>query len=151
MRHSNHRHTLGVTKEHRAALVANLASALFLHGQIRTTLAKAKALRPFAEKVITMAKKAAAATEPAVKVHYLRLALSRVRNKQAIYKLFNERASEFASRNGGYIRIYKLVPGKNAADMALIQLISAADEGYKKPSKKAPAKKAESIVEEAKA
>ena len=58
MRHGKHRYLLGRTKEHREALMANLAVALFRYGKIRTTLAKAKALRPFAEKLVTMAKKA---------------------------------------------------------------------------------------------
>jgi large subunit ribosomal protein L17 len=134
MRHRKHRHTLGVKKEHRAALMANLAAALFRHGRIETTLAKARALRPFAEKLITMAVKAERAEDPARKVHYLRLAMARVRDKEAVFKLFNERVAEFTQRPGGYTRIYKLVPRTgDAADMALIELIEAGDEGYSKP------------------
>lgn len=143
MRHLHHRHQIQRTKEHRLATLASLSTALFLHGSIRTTLAKAKALRQYAEKIITMAKKAALSEDAAVKVHYRRLALAKVRDKKAVEKLFNERAQEFISRNGGYTRIYKLVPRKDAAEMALIQLIAANDEGYKKSAKKAVAAKAE--------
>jgi len=60
MRHNKHRHVLGVKKQHRAALMANLATSLIIHGRIQTTLAKAKATRPFVEKLITLAKKAKA-------------------------------------------------------------------------------------------
>ena len=75
MRHRTHRHNLGVRKEHRVSLVANLASALITHARITTTLSRARALRPFVEKVVTLAKKGAAASSPAVKLHYYRLAL----------------------------------------------------------------------------
>lgn len=144
MRHRNHKHQLGVKKEHREAMVANLARALFLHGRIRTTLAKAKALRPFAEKIITLAKGAASENEPAKKVHFRREALRRVRSKEAVTKLFNERVNEFLNRPGGYTRIYKLVPrATDAASMALIELIAADDTGYKfKQKSKRPAKSA---------
>jgi len=108
MRHCKHRYQLGVKKEHRIALMANLAAALFIHNRIQTTLPKAKALRPFAEKVITLAKKAAQTDDKAKKLHYFRLALSKVRNEEAVAVLFTKRAQEFLNRNGGYTRIYKL-------------------------------------------
>lgn len=137
MRHSKHRFQLGRKKEHRAALMANLSTALFTHGRIQTTLAKAKALRPFAEKLITLARKASEQEDRARKLHYWRQAYSRVRCKDAVSKLFNERAEEFKARPGGYTRIYKLSPRiGDAADMALIELISAADEGYSSKRKK---------------
>lgn len=137
MRHRNHRHQLGVKKEHREALIANLARALFLHGRIETTLANAKALRPFAEKIITLAKDAASENEPAKKVHFRRQAIRRVRSKEAVTKLFNERVNEFLNRSGGYTRIYKLVPRKtDAAAVALIELINADDSGIRKSRKK---------------
>ncbi|MDP0497020.1 MAG: 50S ribosomal protein L17 [Verrucomicrobiota bacterium JB024] len=142
MRHNNHRHVLGVKKAHRGALMANLATALFTHGRIKTTLAKAKALRPFAEKMITLACKAAATEDAARKLHYRRQAISQIRDVAAVKKLFDERVSEFTARNGGYTRIYKLVPRiGDAADMALIELIAADDEGYAKPKRKGAAKK----------
>jgi len=137
MRHRNHRHQLGVKKEHREALVANLARALFLHGRIKTTLANARALRPFAEKIITFAKDAASENEPAKKVHFRRQAIRRVRSEEAVAKLFNERVNEFLNRPGGYTRIYKLVPRQtDAANMALIELINADDTGYSVKRKK---------------
>lgn len=137
MRHGNHRHQLGVSKSHRTALVANLAVALFTHGRIETTLAKAKALRPFAEKVITLAKKAAATENPAEKLHYRRLAISRIRDPKAVALLFDTKVQEFTGRLGGYTRIYKLIPRRgDAASMALIDLIEASDEGYKSTRKK---------------
>lgn len=143
MRHSKHRHVLGVKKEHRTALLANLSAALFKHGRITTTLAKAKALRPFAEKIITLAKKAAATEDAAKKLHYRRLALAKVRDKEAVSELFDRRVQEFLARTGGYTRIYKLGARLgDAAEMAIIELISASDEGYKKKAKKGTAKKA---------
>ncbi len=140
MRHAKHRHQLGVKTAHRAALMSNMAASLLIHGRIKTTLPKAKALRPFVEKVITLAKKAAAADDKSKALHFRRQALQKVRDPNALSMLFNERVDEFTNRDGGYTRIYKLVPRLgDAADMALIELISADDEGYtkrKKPSKK---------------
>lgn len=148
MRHSKRRHTLGVTTPHLSAMMGNLSVALITHGRIKTTLTKAKALRPFIEKIITFAKKAEAANDPARKLHYRRLAISRVRDKKAVAQLFDDRASEFTERNGGYTRIYKV--GQrigDAAEMALIELIDGNDEGYsKRPAKKA-AKKATKTAE----
>lgn len=142
MRHANHRFTLGVTKAHRFALMSNLAAALFRHGRIETTLTKAKALRPFAERMITLAKKAHLAQDPAQKVHFRRLALSHVRDQEAVRMLFNERATEFLSRPGGYTRIFKLVPRLgDAANMALIELIKGDDIGFQSRSRRAKAVK----------
>lgn len=142
MRHSKHKHLLGVKKEHRAALMGQLAGALLRHDRIETTLASAKALRPFVEKIITLAKKASASEDAAVKLHYRRLAISRVRDEPAVAMLFTDKVKKFANRQGGYTRIYKLVPRVgDAANMALIELIEADDQGYK-AAKKAPAKKA---------
>lgn len=134
---------MGVKKEHRASLMASLASALFRHDRIETTLGYAKALRPFAEKVITLAKKAAATEDSAKKLHLRRNALAKLRDESAVHFLFVEKVSKFLNRQGGYTRIYKLVPRKgDAANMAIIELIEADDEGYKKSAEKAPAKKA---------
>lgn len=142
MRHGKHRHILGVKKEHRFALMANLAVALFTHGRIQTTLAKAKALRPFSEKIITLAKKAAGAEDVAEKLHYRRLAISRIRDEKTVALLFDTKVQEFLNRTGGYTRIYKLIPRRgDAVSMGLIELIDASDEGYasnrKKKSRKA--------------
>lgn len=124
-------------------MMGNLAVALITHGRIQTTLTKAKALRPFIEKIITLAKKAESANDAARKLHFRRLAISRVRDKAAVAKLFDERVSEFTERNGGYTRIYKL--GQrigDAAEVALIELIDGNDEGYSKKSAKKAAKPA---------
>jgi large subunit ribosomal protein L17 len=152
MRHNKHHASLGVTREHRAAMLSNMAASLIEHGKIKTTLTKAKALRPFVEKVITKAKKAAAipkvvkngkeVLDPRA-LHLRRLAMKDVRNETAVAILFNEKAKEFANRPGGYTRIYKLgTMGRNdAAEMAQIELIKADDPGYKKARK--PAAKTE--------
>jgi len=97
MRHRKHSNQLGVKKEHREALLANLSTALITHGKIKTTLKKAKALRPFVEKVITLAKKGS--------LHNRRLAISRVRDTGAVHELFEEKVEQFRDRNGGYTRI----------------------------------------------
>ena len=139
MRHSKRRHILGVSSSHRSAMLGNLSVALITHGRIKTTLAKAKALRPFIEKIITLAKKADQANDAARKLHFRRLAIARVRDKKAVAELFDNKVSEFSNRAGGYTRIYKLGQRVgDAAEMGLIELIDASDEGYpKRPKKKA--------------
>jgi large subunit ribosomal protein L17 len=137
MRHNKHHASLGVTREHREAMLSNMAASLIEHGRIETTLTKAKALRPFIEKLITKAKKAAAKTEKKDQLHLRRLAHADLRNEDALTALFNEKYKEFANRNGGYTRIYKL--GKrisDAAEMALIEFVKADDQGYKKSRRK---------------
>ena len=134
MRHNKHHASLGVTVEHRRAMLSNMAASLITHGRIETTLTKAKALRPFIEKVITKAKKAAAKTEKKDAIHLRRLALADVRDETAVTLLFNEKVKEFEKRNGGYTRIYKLGQRRisDAAEMALIEFVKADDQGYKK-------------------
>lgn len=156
MRHNNHRFSLGVKKEHREAMMASLVTALFLHGRITTTLAKAKALRPFAERLITLAKKAAVAENAALKLHYRRQAIAKVRSVDAVHQLFNVRAPEFAERVGGYTRIYKLLQRQgDAAPMAIIELIAASDKGYKSTTRRkrkassAPRKAAKVVAKKA--
>jgi len=118
-------------------MLSNLAVALITHGRIKTTITKAKALRPFVEKIVTKAKQAAAKTEPKDKLHLRRLAMTDVRDKAAIAMLFDDKVSEFVNRPGGYTRIYKLGPRiGDAAEMALIEFVKADDPGYKKPKKK---------------
>jgi large subunit ribosomal protein L17 len=123
-------------------MLSNMAASLIEHGKIQTTLTKAKALRPFVEKVITKAKKASVATDKKDALHLRRMALKDVRNETAIATLFNEKVKEFANRPGGYTRIYKLgTLGRNdAAEMAQVELIKADDPGYKKTRKPAKAK-----------
>lgn len=137
MRHRKHNHLLGVKTAHRISLLANLSCSLIENGRIKTTLAKARALRPTIEKVITLAKKAHVASDAAQKVHYRRLAIARLRNKKAVKKLFDELVEQFSNRNGGYTRIYKLAMPRlgDAADMAIIEFVEDA------PKKKAKKKK----------
>jgi len=143
MRHKKHRHTLGVTREHREAMLSNMGASLITHGRIKTTLSKAKALRPFIEKIITKAKQAAAKTEAKDAIHLRRLALADLRDEDAITLLFNEKHKEFANRNGGYTRIYKLgARVGDASEMALIEFVKADDVGYKKSKGRKPAKAA---------
>lgn len=148
MRHKKHHSSLGVTREHRAAMMSNMAASLITHGRIQTTLTRAKALRPFIEKVITKAKQAAAQTDKKDALHLRRLALRDVRDETALTLLFNEKYKEFVNRNGGYTRIYKLGAARisDAAEMALIEFVKADDPGYKKTRRKTAAKgkKAES-------
>lgn len=153
MRHNKHHASLGVTREHRKAMLSNMGASLIKHGRIETTLTKAKALRPFIEKVITKAKKAAALPKEngklsASAIHLRRLALKDVRDEGAITTLFNEKVAQFEKRSGGYTRIYKLgARNSDSAEMALIEFIGADDQGYKKSkgakkARKSPAKKA---------
>ena len=143
MRHKNRKHKLGASGPHRSAMMGNLSVALITHSRIETTLSKARALRPFIEKIITLAKKAEKSKDAASKLHLRRLAIARVHDKAAVSKLFDELVGEFTERNGGYTRIYKLGQRVgDAAEMALIELIDGSDEGYVKKSKKKTSKKA---------
>ena len=150
MRHNKHHASLGVTREHRKAMLSNMGASLIKHGRIETTLTKAKALRPFIEKVITKAKNAAAATVKADALHLRRMALKDIRDEGAVTLLFNEKAAQFAKRSGGYTRIYKLGPQRigDAAEMAIIEFVAADDQGYKKSkgAKKKGAKKAKAAA-----
>ncbi|MEY3608051.1 MAG: hypothetical protein RLZZ447_839 [Verrucomicrobiota bacterium] len=142
MRHNKHHASLGVTREHRRAMLSNLAASLIEHGRIETTLTKAKALRPFIEKAITKAKHAAAKAEKKDAIHLRRLVLADIRNEDAVTKLFNEVQQQFGQRPGGYTRIYKLGARRisDAAEMALIEFVKADDPGYKKSSGRRAAK-----------
>ena len=148
MRHRKHNHQLGVKTAHRISLLANLSSSLIENGRIKTTLAKARALRPSIEKAITLAKKAHATDDVAKKVHYRRLAIARLRNKNAVKKLFDELVDQFVNRNGGYTRIYKLALPRlgDAAEMALIEFVEEAPK-KKAKKKKAGARKAKPATE----
>jgi large subunit ribosomal protein L17 len=109
---------LGSNPSHQRLMLANLAGSLFEHERIKTTEAKAKMLRPYAEKLITKAKKG--------DVHNRRLVLADIQDRDVVHKLFSEIAPRFTDRNGGYTRILKLGPRNgDAAPMALIELIEA--------------------------
>jgi large subunit ribosomal protein L17 len=142
MRHKKHHSSLGVTREHRESMLSNLGASLIRHGRIETTLTKARALRPFIEKIITKAKKAAIAPEKKDALHLRRMALKDVRDESAVTLLFNEKVKQFEKRVGGYTRIYKLGPQRlgDAAEMALIEFVGADDTGYSKSRKKAARK-----------
>jgi large subunit ribosomal protein L17 len=132
---------LGGSAAHQRLILANLASQLFEHGRIVTTEAKAKRLRPLAEKLITKAKRG--------DIHSRRLVLTTVRDKGVVHTLFTEIAPGLADREGGYTRITKVGPRKgDNAPMALIELVQESVEESRKanakaaaPAKKAPAKK----------
>jgi large subunit ribosomal protein L17 len=100
-------------------MLSNLAASLFTHERIRTTEAKAKMLRPYAERLITKAKRGS--------VHDRRLVLSRLEDRDVAHKLFSDIGPRFAGRNGGYTRILKLGPRNgDGAPMALIELVDEA-------------------------
>ncbi len=107
---------LGGSSSHQKALLANLATSLFEHGRIKTTEPKARALRPYAEKLITHAKKGS--------LHNRREVLKKIRDKDVVHVLFEEIGPFFADRNGGYTRIIKVEPRKgDNAPMAVIELV----------------------------
>ena len=150
MRHRKHNHQLGVKTAHRTSMLANLCCSLIENGRIKTTLARARALRPTIEKIITLAKKAHLAQDPAQKIHYRRLAISRLRSKPATKKLFDELVEQFAKREGGYTRIYKLALPRlgDASEMALIEFVEEpASKKKKKKAKKSSSKAEESKTE----
>lgn len=107
---------LGGSSAHQKAILANLATSLFTHGRIKTTEPKARALRPYAEKLITHAKKGT--------LHNRREVLKKIRDKDVVHSLFAEIAPHFADRAGGYTRIIKVEPRKgDNAPMAVIELV----------------------------
>ncbi len=142
MRHMCKKHTLGKAQDQRKALLRSLATELFVHGEITTTLARAKALKPYAEKIITLAKKG--------DLHSIRQAARYIYNKETgkymdlasgevfdapqadkklasqtvLRKLFVIIGKQYSQKNGGYTRIYHLPPRRgDASEMALIQLV----------------------------
>jgi large subunit ribosomal protein L17 len=135
---------LGGSSSHQKALLANLATSLFEHGRIKTTEPKARALRPYAEKLITHAKKGT--------LHNRREVLKKIRDKDVVHVLFAEIGPFFADREGGYTRIIKVEARKgDNAPMAVIELVrektvtSEADRARKAPK----AAKAAPVVEDA--
>jgi large subunit ribosomal protein L17 len=119
MRHQKRTIKLGRKAEHRKALLANQVCSLIEHQRIRTTLAKAKAVRPLAEKMVTLGKKGS--------VHARRTVFAVLRQKDAVRKLFDDIAPRSADRNGGYTRIVKLGQRKSdAAPIAYLEWVDAA-------------------------
>lgn len=117
MRHAKHKYKLGVDPAHRKSMIRNLAIEVIDHGQIKTTLTRAKAIRGVVEKLVTLAKKDS--------VHNRRLAYKKLNNKDAVAKLFNEVAPKFKERNGGYTRIVKLADRRlgDASKMSYISFV----------------------------
>jgi large subunit ribosomal protein L17 len=143
---------LGGSSSHQKAILANLATSLFEHGRIKTTEPKARALRPYAEKLITHAKKGT--------LHNRREVMKKIRDKDVVHTLFAEIGPFFSDRNGGYTRIIKIEARKgDNAPMAVIELVrekTVTDEANRArraaaSKKAAPAKAAveEAAVEEA--
>lgn len=138
MRHRRAHRKLGRTTSHRIALLRNLVTEFFDKEKVITTVPKAKELRPFAEKLITLGKRDS--------LHARRQAVAVIRTRPVVQKLFETLAPRFADRNGGYTRIVRLGPrpGDNA-EMALIELIGSEYQAAK------PAKKGEKPPKETKA
>jgi large subunit ribosomal protein L17 len=137
---------LGGSSSHQKAILANLATALFEHGRIKTTETKARALRPYAEKLITHAKKGT--------LHNRREVLKKIRDKDVVHSLFAEIGPFFSDRNGGYTRIIKVENRKgDNAPMAVIELVqektvtSEADRARRVGASKSAAKAAPAAAE----
>jgi len=136
MRHQKKRIKLGRTAEHRKALLSNQVCSLIQHQRIKTTLAKAKAVRPLAERMVTLGKNGS--------LHARRTALATLRQKNAVKKLFDDIAPRSAERNGGYTRIVKLGQRKSdSAPMAFIEWVDVAEVVEDKPAKEKKAKRKE--------
>ncbi len=123
MRHSVSGYKLGRTTGARVALRRNLIKQFFTHERIQTTRAKAAAIRGEAERLITIARNSAEASD-ADKVHARRLVVSKLGDNQVVKRLFDEIAPRFANRNGGYTRMLKLGPRLgDSAEMVLLELV----------------------------
>jgi large subunit ribosomal protein L17 len=114
MRHQAKGRQLSRTSEHRRALMRNMATSLILHGGIETTVAKAKELRPYTEKLITLARRG--------DLHARRLVAQKIRERDALARLFSEIGPRFAARPGGYTRILKLGHRSGDCEVARIEL-----------------------------
>lgn len=119
MRHRMKGRQLSRTASHREAMLRNMATSLFRHERIETTTAKAKELRPFAERLITLAKRG--------DLHARRLAARRVQDKDVLFKLFDAIGPRYAERPGGYTRVLKIGYRQgDGAEMAMIELVDRA-------------------------
>lgn len=119
MRHRKKGRQLGRTASHREAMLRNMAISLFRHGRIETTTAKAKELRPFAERLVTLAKRG--------DLHSRRLAARKIHDKDVLFSLFDVIGPRFSERPGGYTRVLKL--GHRAGDGAEMAFIELVDRG----------------------
>lgn len=130
MRHQKAGKKLNRTGSHRNAMFRNMVTSLFIHGRIRTTDVKAKELRRWADRMITLAKRG--------DLHARRQALAVVRDKAVVHKLFEEASERFGQRAGGYTRVIKI--GRRAGDAAPVSLVEFVVTGEKKERKKKKAK-----------
>jgi len=145
MRHQKNTRKFGRTSQHRDLMLANLVASLIIHKRIKTTLAKAKAAAPLAEKLVTLGKSGT--------LHDRRLAIAKIGQKDAVATLFKSIAPSFKDRKGGYTRIIKLGPrNSDSAKVALLEWVDFVVEEEKAPAA-APAKaeKAEAADKPAKA
>jgi large subunit ribosomal protein L17 len=127
MRHRRAGKKLGRDSAHRKALYSNLAASLIEHGRIKTTEAKAKAVKPFAEQMITLGKRG--------DLHARRLALAELRSQDVVHQLFADVAPRFADRPGGYTRIVKLGPRNgDSAEMVYLELVDYQPAGAAPPA-----------------
>ncbi|HLU96072.1 MAG TPA: 50S ribosomal protein L17 [Thermobifida alba] len=127
---------LGAGPAHERLMLANLATSLFRHGRIKTTEAKAKRLRPYAEKLITLGKRG--------DLHARRQVLTKIADKSIVHELFTEIGPRYENRNGGYTRITKIGPRKgDNAPMAVIELVEALSAPAAASSKSARAEEAQ--------
>ncbi len=136
MRHGYAHRRLGRTVEHRKAMLANMACSLIEHEQIKTTLPKAKELRPYVEKLITLAKRG--------DLHARRQAVSAIRQEPAVKKLFDALAERYRGRQGGYARVLKA--GFRYGDMAPMAIVELVD---RDPDAKGAGDRARIAAEEA--
>jgi len=133
MRHRKHHGSLGLPSGHRRAVLANLATALLTHGRIETTQAKARAVRPYVEKLITLSKRG--------DLHARRQVLAKLRQRPVVDHLFTDVASAFSDRHGGYTRTIKT--GFRAGDAAPMAIIELVDQPQAEASDAKPAAKAD--------
>ena len=141
MRHRRSGRKLGRNASHRKALYSNLAGALFEHGRIKTTAAKAKEVKPIAEQMITLARRGG--------VHARRQALAYLRSQDVVHKLFSDVGPRFADRPGGYCRIIRIGPRQgDAAEMVYLELVDFVPEATFAPPPRAQREEEPEPVEE---
>ncbi len=134
MRHRKHHGSLGLVSSHRRALLANMAASLITHGRIETTQAKARAVGPYVEKLITLGKRG--------DLHARRQVLAKLNHRDVVDRLFNDVAPVFAERAGGYTRIIKTRNRVgDAAPMAIIEFVAQAEAKEEAKAEKPAAKK----------
>ena len=149
MRHRVAHRKLGRVTEHRIAMLRNQASALLLHERIETTVPKAKELKPFVERIITIAKRSLADTaDPIRGVNARRLVSRDIADKTVVTKLFDELAPRYVGRPGGYTRLLRLGHRRgDSADIAMIELVGSEYDPNAEPKPKARGGKARKAKE----